>query len=277
MNPQDAPLPEDEPLLSTAASSLPDPDPEHAQMRRRGNRLGAVVAATLIWAAACALAVLLSDAGLTAAALPSALALGATVLGLLWPPLRHLAAPAALVAAAPEPSMVLPWTVAAICLSYAVQQRAAAISVPDLDALERCLERCRRRGDPATVLVLEVPADAVAVRNLFRTVRVTDSFVVRRARQRFEVWGLLEECDVARPSIEARLTASLHGVTPRFGWASYPVDGLTLDALLEHARTSLVAEPDRGARLHGELTDAGAHSDPVIAVTFETAPEAGQS
>jgi len=265
----------DEPLLSTAASSLPDPDPQQAQMRRRGNLLGAVAVTMLIWLAACALAILVSGAGPVAAALPAALALGATAIGLLWPRIRRLAAPAALVAAALEPSEVLPWTVAAVCLSYAVEQRAAAISVPDMDALERCLERCRRRGDPATVLVLDVASDAVAVRNLFRTVRVTDSFVVRRFRGRFEVYGLLEECDVARPSIEARLASSLHGVTPRFGWASYPVDGLTLDALLEHARTSLAGEPDRGARLHGELTDADAHADPVIAVTFEAAPEGG--
>jgi hypothetical protein len=267
---------QDEPLLSTAASSLPDPDPQLAQRRRRGNRAGAVTAAALIWLAACALSILVSDATPLAAALPAALALSATAIGLLWPVIQRVAAPAALVAAAVEPSEVLPWTVAAICLSYAVEQRAAAISVPDLDALERCLERCRRRGDPATVLVLDVPSDAVAVRNLFRTVRVTDSFVVRRFRNRFEVYGLLEECDVARPSIEARLASSLHGVTPRFGWASYPVDGLTLDALLAHARTSLVAEPDRGERLHGELTDAGAHADPVIAVTFDTVNEAGQ-
>jgi hypothetical protein len=269
-------VPEDEPLLSTAASSMPDPDAHHAQMRRRGNRFGGGAAATLIWLAAAALAILVSHASPGAAALPAALALSATLTGMLWPLLRRLAAPVAVVAAAMEPSEVLPWTVAAICLSYAVEQRAAAVSVPDLDALERCLERCRRRGDPATVLVLEVESDAVAVRNLFRTVRVTDSFVVRRSRHRFEVYGLLEECDVARSSIEARLASSLHGVVPRFGWASYPVDGLTLDALLEHARTSLVAEPDRGAHLHGELKDAG-HCDPVIAVTFDTANEAAQS
>lgn len=267
---------QDEPLLSTAASSLPDPDPEQAQRRRRGNRLGGAAATTIIWLAACALAILVSHATPPAAALPAGLALGATAIGLLWPVIRHLAAPAALVAAAVEPSEVLPWTVAAVCLSYAVEQRAAAIAVPDLDALERCLERCRRRGDPATVLVLDVPSDAVAVRNLFRTVRVTDSFVVRRFRDRFEVYGLLEECDVARTSIEARLASALHGVTPRFGWASYPVDGLTLDALLAHARTSLVVEPDRGERLHGELKEAGVLSEPVIAVSFDTANEAGQ-
>lgn len=266
-----------EPLLSTAASSLPDPDDEHAQMRRRGHRLGDAGAATLIWLAASALAILVSHASVAAAALPAALALSATMIGYRWPLSRRLAAPAALIAAAFEPSMVLPWTVAAICMSVALEQRAAAIAVPELGALERCLERCRRRGDPATVLVLQVPSDAVAVRNLLRTVRVTDSFVIRRFRHRFEVYGLLEECDVARATIEARFAESLHGVTPRFGWASYPLDGLTLDVLLEHARTSIVTEPDLGENLHGELTRGDAQSDPVIAVTFDTANEAAQS
>jgi hypothetical protein len=268
---------QDAPLLSAAASSWPDPDAEHAEMRRRGNLLGSAAAAFLIWLAAAALAVVVSDAGLSAAALPAALALTAALIGRRRPLVRRLGEALAVAAAAVEPSIVLPWTVAAVCLSYAVEQRAAAIAIPDLGELERCLERCRRRGDPATVLVLEVPSDAVAVRNLFRTVRVTDSFVIRRFRRRFEVCGLLEECDVARATIEARLASSLHGVRPRLGWASYPVDGLTLDALLEHARTSLVAEPDRGARLHGELTDTGSQSDPVIAVTFDPASEAGQS
>jgi hypothetical protein len=267
---------ENEPLLSTAASSLPDPAAEHAQTRRRGLRLGDAGVATLIWLVACGFAILVSHADPAAAALPAALALGATMIGFRWPLSRRLAAPAALIAAVFEPSTVLPWTVAAIGLSAAVEQRAAAITVPDLGALERCLERCRRRGDPATVLVLEVAADAAAVRNLFRTVRVTDSFVIRRFRQRFEVLGLLEECDVARATIQARFAESLHGVTPRFGWASYPVDGLTLDVLLEHARTSIVAEPDRGENLHGELK-RGTQSDPVIAVTFDTANEATQS
>jgi len=269
---------EHEPLLSAAASARPDPDAEHAQMRRRGHRFGDAITAILIWLAAAALAILVSDADVPSAALPAGLALAATVIGLRWPVVRRLAAPAALVAGALEPSTVLPWTVAAVCLSLAAEQRAAAIALPDLGSLEECLERCRRRGDPATVLVLQVPSDAVAVRNLLRTVRVTDSFVIRRWRDRFEVCGLLEECDVARTDIEARFAASLHGVTPRLGWASYPVDGLTLDVLLEHARTSIVAEPDRGENLHGELTQrAGAPSDPVIVVTFDTASEATQS
>lgn len=269
---------EHEPLLSAAASSLPDPDAQHAQMRRRGHRFADAATAALISVAAFALAILVSHASVAAAALPAGLALGASLIGLRWPVVGRLAAPAALVAAAVEPSTVLPWTVAAICLSFAIEQRAAVISVPDLGALERCLERCRRRGDPATVLVLQVAADAVAVRNLLRTVRVTDSFVIRRFSDRFEVYGLLEECDVARACIEARFAASLHGVTPRFGWASYPVEGLTLDVLLEHARTSIETEPDTGENLHGELTQRpGPHADPVIAVTFDTANEARQS
>lgn len=247
-------------------------------MRRRGHRSGDAVTAALIWLAAAALAILVSHADVPAAALPAGLALAATVIGLRWPVVRRLAAPAALVAAALEPSTVLPWTVAAICLSLAVEQRAAAIAVPQLGPLAECLERCRRRGDPATVLVLQVAPDAVAVRNLLRTVRVTDSFVLRRFTDRFEVCGLLEECDVARAGIEARFAASLQGVAPRFGWASYPVDGLTLDVLLQHARTSIEAEPDRGENLHGELTQpAGAHSDPVIVVTFDAANEATPS
>lgn len=263
-------------LLSTVASSLPDPDVRHAQLRRWAHSVGEAASLTVIWLAASALAIFVSHADLTAAALPAALALSATMVGYLWPLSRQLAAPSALVAALVEPSSVLPWTVAAICLSIVLEQRADAVSEPDLDALDRSLERCRRRGEPATVLVLAVESDAVALRNLLRIVRVTDSFAVRRSKPRYEVYGLLDECGDARASIESRFTEALHGATPAFGWASYPADGLTLEVLLGHARSSIVCEPAAGETLHGELSQPAGHPEPVIALTFDTANESAQ-
>lgn len=249
----------------------------HAQARRRGLWIGDAAAATLVWLAASALAILVSHASPTAAGLPAALAVGATVVGYRWPLSKRFAAPLAFVAATAEPSTVLPWTVAAICLSLVVQQRAREVSEPDLGALDRCLERCRRRGEAASVLVLEVDSDAVALRNLLRTVRITDSFVIRRSKPRFEVYGLLDQCDGARAQVEARFSEALNGPAPAFGWASYPADGLTLDVLLAHARSSIASEPIQEETLHGELSRPPGHSEPVIALTFDTANETGQS
>jgi hypothetical protein len=192
----------------------------------------------LIWLAAFALAVSVSHASLAAAALPDAIAAGIALVGFRWPPSRRIGAACALVATAISPANVLPWTLAAICMTIVVDGRAGAVREPALSELDRYLERCRRRDEPATVLFLDIEADVNALRNLLASARVTDSLVVSRSRSRFQVYGLLDGTDLTRANVTARFADALSGARPMFGWATYPADGLTLDVLLEHARRS---------------------------------------
>jgi hypothetical protein len=203
-------------------------------------RIAATVA--LIWLAAFALAIRVSHASLAAAALPDAIAAGIALVGFRWPASRRVGAACALVATAVHPAKVLPWTLAAICMTLVVDRQAGAVREPSLSELDRCLERCRRRGEPATVLFLDIEADVNALRKLLRSARVTDSLVVSRSRSRFQVYGLLDGTDHTRANVRARFGDALSGARPMCGWASYPADGLTLDVLLEHARRSVVSE-----------------------------------
>jgi hypothetical protein len=242
----------------------------------RGNaerwlRLRDAAAVVLIWLAAFALAILVSHASLAAAALPAGIALGVAVLGSRWPLSRRVAAACALVAAGVEPAAVLPWTLAAVCLSAVVSAHAGAVSEPALSDLDRHLERIRRRGEPATVLVLEMEANVTVLRDLLGCTRVSDSLVVRRSRSRFEVYGLLEGCDLARENVHARFAEALDGVTPAFGWASYPADGLTLDALLERARESILTTSASSRRPAAEASRIQPHIEPVIELGAEHA------
>ncbi|MEA2185629.1 MAG: hypothetical protein QOK16_640 [Solirubrobacteraceae bacterium] len=203
-------------------------------------RVAATVA--LIWLAAFALAILVSHASVAAAALPDAIASGIALVGFRWPTSRRVGAACALVATAVHPAKVLPWTLAAICMTLVVDRHVSAVRAPSLSELDRYLERCRRRGEPATVLFLDIEADVNVLRNLLRSARVTDSLVVSRSRSRFQVYGLLDGTDHTRATVTARFGDALTGAGPMFGWATYPTDGLTLDVLLDHARKSAATE-----------------------------------
>jgi len=190
--------------------------------------------------------------------------------------LRVAATATALVAAAAQPVAVLPWIVAAICLSLLVLDRGRTQPAPGLGELERYLERCRRRHEPATALYLEMEADSAALRSLLRAARITDSLEVRRARSRSrcEVYGLLEGADVTRAKVEARFLEVLDGATPAFGWATYPQDGLTLDVLFEHAR-ALAVSPGASAPAHAAALASASDRPPAPALelAFETAAD----
>jgi hypothetical protein len=227
--------------------------------------------ALLIWVGAAVLAIAVSHADVTAAALPAALALGVCAVGSRWPLSGRIAAAFALVAAAVEPATVLPWTLAAVCLSAVVNGRSGADPQPPLGELDRYLERCRRRGEPATALVVDMEADATALRNLLRSVRVTDSLVVRRSKSRFIVYGLLDGDELTRAPVTARFGEALDGVAPAFGWACYPADGLTLDALLEQAQRTILPAAPASERVAGEAPRAQPQLAPAIELEAERA------
>jgi len=100
--------------------------------------------------------------------------------------------------------------------------------------LQRHLARCRRRGENASALVVTM-SDPIG-KNAMEALRITDSAAVRRIGKRWELHAIFDNDDVPRRIVEERLGRALGGSAPVFGWATFPSDGLTLEALFEHAR-----------------------------------------
>jgi hypothetical protein len=153
-----------------------------------------------------------------------------------------------LVAVAVTAAVSLPWIVAAICLSVLVLDRTRAGRTPIPSDLDLFLERCRRRGEETTFVVVDIPSTAKALPNLLQSFRMTDSLVVRRSGSGCEVHGLLDGRDTVRAAVENRVADALGGITPTFGWASYPADGLTVDALYGKARGAIAAATAQSER-----------------------------
>lgn len=226
-----------------------------------------------IWLVTAVLAIGLSHAQVAHVAVVAGVALGPALVSLRWEAALRLAGVAALLGACVEPATLLGWTAAAVALSFAAVQHAGTVREPSIGELERYLERCRRRGEEATVMYLGMAASAAAVRRLLALARVTDSLVVRQARSRWEVYGLLEGVDVTRAAVEARFENALDGIVPVFGWASYPADGLTLDVLLDHARSSVAAEA--ASLVRGPAAASGQTTpEPTMALGFDGSMEA---
>jgi hypothetical protein len=108
------------------------------------------------------------------------------------------------------------------------------------DELERHIMRCRRRQEPAAVLVVRI-ADAgrTGPEQLRACFRLTDSVAIRRTRHGFELVGVFDEEGLDRDALEWRLRAALGGIATCFGWSRFPDDGFTLDMLVEDARSAL--------------------------------------
>lgn len=105
------------------------------------------------------------------------------------------------------------------------------------------LARCRRRNEPAWVLVARIDArDGVSSTELAAHLRVTDSVTLRRVRHGYDLEGVFDDHDLVRGGLEERLRQLLPAAGVDFGWARFPDDGLTLAVLLERAREALPAE-----------------------------------
>jgi nucleoside-diphosphate-sugar epimerase len=201
------------------------------------------MAVAAVWTGVCAAAASASGAGLHEAAVPA-------VAGWLavWAATRHRTAfgtpgaaallAAALLAAVITGPAVLPWVLAgaAAAVMVAATSHAGAASIEEL---QRHLMRCRRRGESAAVFRLELPArEADRVPRLLDATRVTDSFAVTDSIGGVELIGLLDGEDVQPELVEQRFDTVLDAVSPTFGWARFPEDGVTLDVLIERARQS---------------------------------------
>jgi hypothetical protein len=108
--------------------------------------------------------------------------------------------------------------------------------------LERHIMRCRRRQEPASVLVARVVAqERIAPERVLACFRLTDSVTIARTRDGWEVAGVFDQEGFERDGLERRLRAALDGTATGVAWARFPDDGVTLDLLLAGARAALPA------------------------------------
>jgi hypothetical protein len=128
-------------------------------------------------------------------------------------------------------------------LLAAVLARRAAAPVPSrLDHLQRHLEWCRRRGETAHLLWVHAPridhATATAALDAFR---VTDAAaLLHEEGGHEEIVAMVDDSNFEREGLERRLRAEV-GQDAGFGWAEFPEDGVTLEALFRQARATAVA------------------------------------
>jgi hypothetical protein len=109
--------------------------------------------------------------------------------------------------------------------------------IDDVDALEHQLARWRRRGEAASLLVVE-PSAGHQARRLVPSLRSTDAVALLSSLHGTRLVAALDEQGLDRPGLEGRL-ATLDSGRQRLGWASFPADGSTLEALLASATAAL--------------------------------------
>jgi hypothetical protein len=133
--------------------------------------------------------------------------------------------------------------------AYAFGRPASA--EPELEeiALRRQLAASRRRGLPAELLVARAAeVDPEAVR---ASLRISDFTVVRAGpRGTVELQALVDTSSLDRGALQQRLRHGLGGHWI-FGWARFPDDGATFDALLDHARRQMLDTPLRSTPTEG--------------------------
>jgi hypothetical protein len=133
------------------------------------------------------------------------------------------------------------WVLSGGIVALLVSTRGGPVVLRSHD-LQRHLDWCRRRQENAHVLVMrfslrEVPKP-VRILESFRT---TDSIALHYSHGVCELQAVLDDAGFSREGVERRiLEASDAGF--RFGWASFPEEGVTLDVLIETAREQLVED-----------------------------------
>lgn len=134
------------------------------------------------------------------------------------------------------------WTfVLAGGLLLATCARSVPARIPQLEGIQRHLEWCRRRNDTAHLLWVHAPGaspgEIAAAMSLFR---VTDNAALLHEAEGNEIVAMVDDLSFSRDGLTQRLRTHL-GEGAGIGWAHFPEDGVTLDALFGHARTAAVA------------------------------------
>jgi hypothetical protein len=136
------------------------------------------------------------------------------------------------------------WTfVAAGGLLAAVlgQSTTPAVAAP-LELIQRHLEWCRRRGEPAHLLWVHAPhVDHEIAKAALGAFRVTDNAALLHEESGHEeIVAMVDDASFERDGLERRLRMQV-GEEAGVGWAVFPDDGVTLEALFQHARAAAVA------------------------------------
>lgn len=226
-----------------------DPEPP------RGRSLPLPARPVAVWVVATPLAEL-AGAELTGLAIAVA-AVAALVAALLVTGAARAFAAVAMLPAALAPGVPLwAWVVggAALALASATagHGRAAPTATTSGDDLRRQLARARRRGERVALLLIRSD-DERAVSGLLAQLRWTDSGEIARHDGGHELHCLLDMHGLDRDGVERRVRAAVRRPVA-LGWATFPDDGLTVDALRDAARDRLRAgrPPAPGKGVQGE-------------------------
>jgi hypothetical protein len=201
------------------------------------------------WAAASGAGLLAADlispaAGIAVAAIAAILA----VAGLGERPVVCLAVMVGLVpmAVAATPA-ALAWIAAGSLIASAVSLEGHRAPVR-MDNLRRHISAARRRDEQVDLVVFRLDgADLAESAMLLESFRLTDSVEVQRMGAASEVRIVLDHVRLERSGVERRIATQL-GTSPRFGWATFPDDGLALETLIETARRGWLADEERSLR-----------------------------
>jgi hypothetical protein len=110
--------------------------------------------------------------------------------------------------------------------------RRAAPTKPLDHALRRHLAICRRREEGAFVLVATAPARP---RTMTERLRISDSAIAERRPGGSVLVAVIDAHELSRERVTQRLLEQ-HGAQLKVGWATFPEEGMTLDALVNVAR-----------------------------------------
>jgi hypothetical protein len=187
----------------------------------------AAVLAAIVVSPLCGVAVVVIAAGFAAIALADRPVLClAVVVGLV---------PAMI---APTPA-ALAWIVAGALIASAIALDRPQ-PAPRVDDLRRHISAARRRNERADVVVFTLPAADLA-EPLLASFRLTDSTAVTHVGRLVDVELVLDHAGLDRAGVE-RMIASQLATSPPFGWATFPDDGVTLEALFDTARNRRTVE-----------------------------------
>jgi hypothetical protein len=197
-------------------------------------------APALLWIGVALVALLAPMSALGHLALATAAILAA--LTLAQPNRLRLATALAMLPVAIDGAPAWSFVLAGGLLASAMATRPASAEPAQLELIQRHLEWCRRRDEPAHLLWVHAPSigrpAAAAALDAFR---VTDNVALLEAEEGFEeIVAMMDDRSFERTGLERRLRAKV-GEEAGFGWATFPDDGLTLEALFEHARQAAIA------------------------------------
>jgi hypothetical protein len=195
-------------------------------------------APAVVWLGAMAIAAPLAPysqpAAAAVAAIGAAVAVTALRASLAARALTGLAMLPGAAAAAPAWT----WVLAGGAVALLVSARDGHVVLRSHD-LQRHLDWCRRRQEDAHVLVMRFDLSEVArpIR-ILESFRTTDSIAVHYIKGACELTAVLDDTGFSREGLERRITDS-SDARFRFGWASFPAQGVTLEALIDTARAQL--------------------------------------